>query len=168
MLGESLAHFRITDKLGEGGMGEVWRADDTRLGREVAIKVLPEVFTSHPERLARFEREARFEVYVTALPDGGRKWQVSTQGGSYPRWAASGRELFYVTESGTYMAAVIDGSSDTLRVGAVSELFSGPINKDAYDYDVTADGQHFLTIDPGKRPESPPLTLVTDWPSMRR
>jgi serine/threonine protein kinase len=40
-------------------MGEVWRAEDTKLGREVAIKVLPEAFTADPERLARFEREAR-------------------------------------------------------------------------------------------------------------
>jgi Tol biopolymer transport system component/tRNA A-37 threonylcarbamoyl transferase component Bud32 len=59
MIDTTLGHFRITAKLGEGGMGEVWRAEDTRLGREVAIKVLPERFVADPERLARFEREAR-------------------------------------------------------------------------------------------------------------
>src|SRR6188474_1429242 len=59
MIGTELAHYRITAKLGQGGMGEVWRATDGKLGREVAIKVLPETFAADPERLARFEREAK-------------------------------------------------------------------------------------------------------------
>ena len=59
MIGSTLGHFRITAPLGAGGMGEVYRAEDMRLGREVAIKVLPAAFTADPERLARFEREAR-------------------------------------------------------------------------------------------------------------
>ncbi len=59
MIGTTLSHFKITAKLGEGGMGEVYRAEDSKLGREVAIKVLPEGLTANAERLARFEREAR-------------------------------------------------------------------------------------------------------------
>ena len=49
----------LTAKIGEGGMGEVYRARDTKLERDVALKVLPEAFTSDPDRLARFEREAK-------------------------------------------------------------------------------------------------------------
>src|SRR5713101_2864508 len=59
MIGQTIAHYRITAKLGEGGMGEVWRATDTKLNREVAIKILPEAFAQDPDRMARFAREAQ-------------------------------------------------------------------------------------------------------------
>jgi Tol biopolymer transport system component/predicted Ser/Thr protein kinase len=55
----SIAHYHLTAKLGQGAMGEVWRATDTKLDREVAIKVLPESFADDPERMARFKREAK-------------------------------------------------------------------------------------------------------------
>ena len=57
--GQTLLHYRLVEKIGEGGMGVVWKAVDTTLDREVAIKVLPEAFAGDPERLARFEREAK-------------------------------------------------------------------------------------------------------------
>ena len=59
MLGTTIAHYKITAKLGQGGMGEVYRATDTKLDREVAIKLLPESFAQDKERVARFEREAK-------------------------------------------------------------------------------------------------------------
>src|SRR5215510_14296120 len=58
-LGTQLGSYEITALLGKGGMGEVYRARDTKLGRDVAIKTLPEEFTSDPDRLARFQREAK-------------------------------------------------------------------------------------------------------------
>ncbi len=57
--GTRLGVYQITAPLGEGGMGQVWRATDTSLGRQVAIKILPEAFAADPDRLARFEREAK-------------------------------------------------------------------------------------------------------------
>ena len=56
---ETIAHYRITTMLGEGGMGKVYRAIDTKLGREVAIKVIPEAFAQDAGRMARFTREAK-------------------------------------------------------------------------------------------------------------
>ncbi len=57
--GMSLSNYRVVDALGVGGMGEVWRAEDEKLGRQVALKVLPDEFAQDPERMARFEREAK-------------------------------------------------------------------------------------------------------------
>ncbi len=59
MIGKQLGYLRITSKLGQGGMGEVYRAEDTRLNREVAVKVLPAEMADAPERLERFQREAK-------------------------------------------------------------------------------------------------------------
>jgi eukaryotic-like serine/threonine-protein kinase len=57
--GTRLGPYEVLSPLGAGGMGEVWRARDPRLGREVAVKVLPASFSSDPDRLRRFEQEAR-------------------------------------------------------------------------------------------------------------
>jgi len=58
MIGTKLAHYEITGHLGTGGMGEVYQATDSRLGRSVAIKLLPDAFTHDAERTERFKREA--------------------------------------------------------------------------------------------------------------
>lgn len=59
MIGRSVAHYKILSKIGEGGMGEVYRARDTRLNRDVALKILPQVFAQDKQRMSRFEREAQ-------------------------------------------------------------------------------------------------------------
>jgi serine/threonine protein kinase len=117
-----LGAYRILGPLGAGGMGEVYRAIDTRLNRDVAIKVLPESFANDQDRLRRFEQEARataalnhpniltiydigthedspesgtYEVYVQDVPGGGGTRQVSAGGGIGPHWRGDGKELFY-------------------------------------------------------------------------
>ncbi len=58
-IGQSLSHYSITGQLGKGGRGEVYRATDSKLGRNVAIKILPEEFAIDADRVARFQREAK-------------------------------------------------------------------------------------------------------------
>ena len=57
--GQDLLHYRLVEKIGEGGMGLVWKAVDTTLDREVAVKILPDAFAADPDRVSRFEREAK-------------------------------------------------------------------------------------------------------------
>ena len=58
-VGSRIAHYDVTALIGEGGMGQVYQATDTKLNRQVALKILPEAFATDPDRLARFQREAR-------------------------------------------------------------------------------------------------------------
>ena len=58
-VGSQIAHYTLTALIGEGGMGQVYQATDTKLNRQVALKILPEAFASDPDRLARFQREAQ-------------------------------------------------------------------------------------------------------------
>ncbi len=59
MIGKTLGHYRVVKELGHGGMGQVYEADDLNLNRKVALKFLPDAFAGDPERMARFEREAK-------------------------------------------------------------------------------------------------------------
>ena len=58
-VGSTIAHYSVDALIGEGGMGQVYQATDTKLNRQVALKILPEAFASDPDRLARFQREAQ-------------------------------------------------------------------------------------------------------------
>ncbi len=89
--GTRLGPYEVVAQIGSGGMGEVYRARDTRLGRDVAIKVLPEEFVADPERLRRFEQEAR-AVAALSNPNILAFYDVGTHEGiTVPRHRAAGR-----------------------------------------------------------------------------
>jgi len=74
MIGSTFSHFRVTEALGAEGLGELWRAEGTELGREVALKLMPEEFAADPECHARLEREAKVLASLNhrniAVPSG--------------------------------------------------------------------------------------------------
>jgi serine/threonine protein kinase len=88
MPGARLGPYEVTGHLGQGGMGEVYRATDTNLARQVAIKVLPDAVASDPDRLARFDREAKTlaalnhpniaQIYGLEKSEGGHRPRVGT------------------------------------------------------------------------------------------
>ena len=80
MIGKTISHYRIIDKLGQGGMGEVYRARDSRLERDVAVKVLPSHLAEDPSGLARFEREAK-AIAALSHPNILGIFDVGSEGG---------------------------------------------------------------------------------------
>ncbi len=79
MIGKTLGQYEIVEMLGKGGMGEVYRAHDSKLDRDVAIKLLPPHLTGDPERLARFEREAKVLASLNH-PNIGAIYGLETSG----------------------------------------------------------------------------------------
>ncbi len=126
--GARLGRYEITAELGRGGMGEVWRATDTKLGRDVALKVLPEDFAGDTERLARFEREAKVlaslnhphiaSIFGLEESDGVRALVmelVDGQGLDDPQVSqTSGTAMYAVSSRGT-LACVAESEGNPLR-----------------------------------------------------
>ena len=95
--GTQLNHYTVLEAIGKGGMGEVWKAKDTKLGREVAIKTLPAEFAQDADRLARFEREAKLlaqppPLKRSSLAKPSRRWNRWRWGPApYVRATTAGR-----------------------------------------------------------------------------
>jgi serine/threonine protein kinase len=108
----------------------------------------------------------RDEVYVVPFPGPGARVQVSTGGGSQPRWRSDGRELVYLSLETKMMAAEVTMSAGNFRVGAVQTLFllSGLNGVPGYLYDMNPDGQKFIAVQDLEHTSTIPLTVVINWP----
>jgi Tol biopolymer transport system component len=115
----------------------------------------------------RSNESGRDDIYVKPFPGPAGRWQVSTGGGTRPKWRRDGKELFYLGVDDKLMAAEIRMKGTALEVGAVRPLFQtraarqGP----AGVFDATADGQRFLVNTTAVEQSASPITLVLNWPA---
>jgi Tol biopolymer transport system component len=108
----------------------------------------------------------RDEVYVAPFPGPGGKWQVSSAGGRMPRWRRDGRELFFIAEDDTLMAAEVETKQDKVEVKSVHALFHINVAPEATEragsYDAAADGTRFI-VNSNSDENPAPITLVLNW-----
>jgi serine/threonine-protein kinase len=141
----------------------------------------PEVFLQTPftEAEAAFSRDGKWvayqsnesgtvEIYVRPFPSGSGKWQISTNGGRYARWAPSGRELYYRNDDGLAVVSV-DGSGASFVADKPRQLFTGPfLSLSIYgstlaDYDVAPDGKRFVMMEGEEQLRNTKVTVVFHW-----
>ncbi|HXW07388.1 MAG TPA: protein kinase [Vicinamibacterales bacterium] len=156
---------------------DIWALPLTGDRKPVPLLQGPSVKTNgtlSPDRrwLAYQSNESgRDEVYVQAYPGAGRSERVSPNGGSSPRWRADGKELFYI-EAGSLMAVPVDASGAP-AAAAARALFPMPVlqatgAQQLSIYDVSRDGQRFLTMVADSVPDTRPFIVMTDWRSAIR
>jgi eukaryotic-like serine/threonine-protein kinase len=121
-------------------------------------------FSPDGKWLAYFSLESgRPEVYVVPFPGPGGKWQVSTGGGTWPRWRRDGKEIFYLSPDNKVMAAEVRASGTSFEIGAAQPLFeTRPYRSGGAAFDVSADGQRFIIEYAGEQPTAA-ITLVVNW-----
>ncbi len=105
------------------------------------------------------EQSGRWEVYVQALSGGSGRWQVSTEGGQWPRWRGDGKELFFLAAPDRLMSIEV-APGDVPRFQPPREVFRQAIES----FDASPDGQTFVALRPSDSDLTRPLTLVTHWP----
>jgi eukaryotic-like serine/threonine-protein kinase len=163
--------FILYYEVGATTRRDLWALDMTQKERK------PQVVVNTPfdETMAQFSPDGRWiafqtnesgrpEIVVQSFPDVIGKWQVSTSGGSQPRWSHDGSELYFVALDGTLMAAPVNGRSAAFETGAPVTLFSSRIPESIVkpEYTVSRDGRFLInqTLDDSA---PTPITLILNW-----
>jgi len=125
-------------------------------------------FDPHGQWFAYASNETgQLEVYVDRFPTRGAKHPVSTKGGRWPRWAADGTELYYLSPENQLMAVTTTASRDRLDIGVPRALFAirprPPVRLDAYPYDVSPDGRRFVVNVLMDDASSDTITVMLNW-----
>ena len=110
------------------------------------------------------DESGRREVYITGFPGGGAKWQVSTAGGTIPKWRKDGKELFFLDNADNVVAVDVTVVGNAVRLGTPLTLFQAVgTQRSAGAYDVTADGKKFLINSGNLKEGTEPFTLMQNW-----
>jgi len=157
-----------------GGNWDTWA-----LPLDGARTPVPLLQTAQMEVAATFSPDGRYlaytsvetgrpEVYVIAYPVTGRRWQVSTHGGFYPRWRRDGREIVYQAPDGTLTAAAVSTTGSAFSVsGAATALFKTRAGQQhEYVLQPTADAQRFLVVEPLEEEVVRPFSVTLGWQSL--
>lgn len=154
---------------GKGGT-EVWALPLS--GERKPFAVIPSLFSTFGAAISpngkwiayESNESGRFEIYLTAFPTGGAKWEVSVNGGSTPKWRHDGKELFFLDTADNLMAVDVSASAKTIQTGTPHLLFHAVgLQGQLGPYAVTADGKKFLINGGNVKEENQPFVLVQNW-----
>jgi len=139
-------------------------------GQGESIRLLDTPFNEWPARFSPDGRwlaydspeSGRREIYVVPFPGLGSRWQVSTEGGRFPRWSPDGRRLYF-WKGGQLMAARLLASGSTLQVGTVESVFNLSWGATSRSYGLAPDGERFLTLADDQSKGPPKISLYLHW-----
>ena len=126
----------------------------------------PEVSPDGKWMAYQSNESGRWEIYITAFPGGGAKWQVSGVGGASAKWRKDSKEIFYLDLSDNLVAVDVNASGSSVQLGTPHTLFQAiGVQREYGPYEVSADGKRFLLNSGNLNKSSDPFTLVQNWPS---
>ncbi len=113
------------------------------------------------------DESGKQEVYVTSFPSGTGKWQISTGGGTFPRWRRDGKEMFYLAPDYKMMSARVSGSAGAFTVAGAAPLFQTTVVQGpGIPFDVSPDGERFVINTAISSAVPPSLTILFNWPQL--